>query len=183
MRQSTIAERMRLRENERKRGLGYDSLRALENAGGGTVVALRRKAPQGQGALRLVPERDTPVILIADENEDVLAMLSLALGGEYDLLHARDGEQALSLALTESPDLVVLDARMPKLDGCRVTTQIRLNPATADTPVILLDTHPERIDVLRGFAAGASDYVTKPFGPAELLERIREALESGENVC
>ena len=55
-------------------------------------------------------------------------------------------------------DLVVLDAHMPKLDGYRITAQIRRNAATANTPVILLDSRPERIDVLRGFAAGAIDY-------------------------
>jgi DNA-binding response OmpR family regulator len=135
-----------------------------------------------ESPLRLVPGRDAPVVLIADASEDVLAMLSFVLSGEYDLLQARDGEQALSLALTESPDLVVLDVRMPKLDGYRVTAQIRHNPATEDIPVILLDTHPERIDILRGFAAGASDYFTKPFDPAKLLARIREALESNENI-
>jgi CheY-like chemotaxis protein len=64
-----------------------------------------------------------------------------------------------------------------------VTAQIRSNPATVDTPVILLDTHPERIDILRGFAAGANDYVTKPFDPIKLLRRIQEALESSQLVC
>ncbi len=121
-------------------------------------------------------------ILLGDGDEDVLSILSLALGEEFDLLRARDGEEALRLALIERPDLVVLDVRMPKLDGYRVTAQIRRNSAIADMPVILLDSHPERIDVLRGLAAGANDYVTKPFDPVKLIARIRETLEPSEII-
>jgi two-component system alkaline phosphatase synthesis response regulator PhoP len=142
----------------------------------------RREAGRGHTTLRLVPEKEMATVLIGDADEDVLSMLSLTLGEEFELLRATDGEQALRLALIERPDLVVLDVRMPKLDGYRVTTQIRRNPATADTPVFLLDSHPERIDVLRGLAAGANDYVTKPFDPAKLIARIRETLEPSDVV-
>ncbi len=142
----------------------------------------RREVSSGHTPLRLVPEKDTATVLIGDADESVLSMLSLTLGEEFELLRASDGEQALRLALIERPDLVVLDVHMPKLDGYRVTTQIRRNSATENTPVILLDSHPEQIDVLRGFAAGAIDYVTKPFDPFELLDRIRETLESGDIV-
>ncbi len=124
-----------------------------------------------------------PTVLIADADEGVLLMLGSAFDGEFDLIWARDGEQALRLALIEHPDLVLLDVHMPKLDGYRVAGQIRRNPSTCDTPVILLDTRPERIDVLRGFAAGANDYVTKPLDPIKLLARIHEALESAQIVC
>ena len=91
--------------------------------------------------------RDVPTVLIADADDEVLSLLSFALASEFDLMRARDGEQALRLALIEHPDLVVLDVHMPKLDGYRVAGQIRRNPATCETPVILLDAHPERIDV------------------------------------
>ena len=124
-----------------------------------------------------------PTVLVAGADEEMLLTLGFALAGEFDLMWARDGEQALRLALIEHPDVVVLEVHMPKLDGYRVAGQIRRNPATSDTPVILLDAYPERIDVLRGFAAGASDYVTKPFDGRTLLARIREALRSTEIVC
>jgi CheY-like chemotaxis protein len=133
--------------------------------------------------LKLVPARDVPTLLIADADDELLSLLSFALAGEFELLRAQDGEQALRLVLIEQPDLVVLDVHLPKLDGYRVAGQIRRNPATADVPVFLLDTEPERIDILRGFAAGANDYFTKPFDPAELLDRIREALDPTEIVC
>ena len=156
-------------------------LRLIEG-GARSVLLTRRESPSDHTPLRLVPEKEMATVLLGDADEDVLSMLSLALGEEFDLLRARDGEQALRLALIEKPDLVVLDVRMPKLDGYRVTAQIRRNSATADTPVILLDSHPERIDVLRGLAAGANDYVTKPLDPVKLIARIRETLEPSEII-
>ena len=158
------------------------TLRVIEGGARGGVMLARRDFSRDHAPLRLVPEKGTATVLIGDADEDVLSMLSFALAEEFELLRASDGEQALRLALIERPDLVVLDVHMPKLDGYRVTTQIRRNSATANTPVILLDSQPERIDVLRGFAAGAIDYVTKPLDPFKLLERIRETLEPSEAV-
>ena len=159
------------------------ALRLIEGGARNTTLTIKREYPRDNTPLWLVPERDIPTVLIADADEEVLSMLGFALTGEFDPMWARDGEQALRLALIEHPDVVVLDVHMPKLDGYRVARQIRRNPETCDTPVILLDAHPERIDVLRGFAAGANDYVTKPLDPVKLLARIREAFESTVNVC
>jgi len=170
------------RDRVRPSGSERAALRLIEGGARGGVMLARRESPVGRAPLRLVPEKDTATVLIGDSDEDVMLMLSFTLGEEFELLRASDGEQALRLALIERPDLVVLDVRMPKLDGYRVTTQIRRNPATADTPVILLDSHPERIDVLRGLAAGANDYVTKPFDPAKLIARIRETLEPSDII-
>jgi len=164
------------RDRYRPSGSEQAALRLIEGSASSVLLA-RRDSSSDRIPLRLVPEKDMATVLLGDPDENVLSMLSLTLGEEFDLLRARDGEQALRLALIERPDLVVLDVRMPKLDGYRVTAQIRRNPETADTPVILLDSHPERIDVLRGLAAGANDYVTKPFDPAKLIARIRETLE------
>jgi CheY-like chemotaxis protein len=159
------------------------ALRLIEGGARTTTLANRHEYQRDNTPLWLVPERDVPTVLIADADEGVLLTLGFALTGEFDLMWARDGEQALRLALIEHPDVVVLDAHMPKLDGYRVAGQIRRNLATRNTPVILLDAHPERIDVLRGLTAGANDYITKPFDPETLLARIREALESTEIVC
>ncbi len=156
------------------------ALRLIEGGAPGTSGA---SVADRRPRLELVPARDVPTVLIGDADERVLSLLSFALGGEFDLRRARDGEQALRMALIEQPDLVVLDARLPKIDGFRVTRQIRRNPATAETPVILIDNDPERIDILRGFAAGASDYFTKPFDPAKLRARMREALFSTDLAC
>jgi CheY-like chemotaxis protein len=126
--------------------------------------------------LRLVPSRETPTVLVADADEEILELLSFHLGGAFDVIRATDGEEALRLALVCGPDAVVLDVRMPKLDGYEVTRLIRQNATTRETPVILLDTHPERIDTLRGYAAGADDYLTKPLDPGRLVARVSEAL-------
>jgi CheY-like chemotaxis protein len=170
-----------MRDRDRPSGYERAALRLIEGGARNTALA-RRESPFDRTPLCLVPEKDTATVLIGDADEDVMSMLSLTLGEEFELLRASDGEQALRLALIERPDLVVLDVRMPKLDGYRVTTQIRRNSATANTPVILLDSHPERIDVLRGLAAGANDYVTKPFDPAKLIARIRETLDPSDIV-
>jgi len=169
------------RDRDRSSDSGQTALRLIEG-GARSVLLARRESPSDTIPLRLVPGKEMATVLLGDADEDVLSMLSLALGEEFELLRARDGEQALRLALIERPDLVVLDVRMPKLDGYRVTAQIRRNSATADTPVILLDSHPERIDVLRGLAAGANDYVTKPLDPVKLIARIRETLEPSETI-
>ncbi|HEY5478342.1 MAG TPA: response regulator [Gaiellaceae bacterium] len=157
-------------------------MRLIEGGARGGVMLARREFSNDRSSLKLVPDKGMATVLIGDADEEVLSILSLVLGEEFELLRASDGEQALRLALIERPDLVVLDVHMPKLDGYRVTTQIRRNSATANTPVILLDSHPERIDVLRGFAAGAIDYVTKPLDPFKLLDRIRETLDPTDAI-
>jgi DNA-binding response OmpR family regulator len=157
----------------------------LISTGGSSGTSVLDRAPdlERRAALRLLPLRDAPTVLIADPDIRTGALLSFALGTEFDVLFATDGEQALRLALIEQPDLVVLDTHTPKLDGYQVTEQIRQNPMTSAIPVILLDTHPERIDTLRGFAAGANDFITKPLDSLELLARIHDALGCGESAC
>ena len=183
MRKSTPAVHTNRRERVQTARPERTALRLIEGGVRDTTLTIGHDYRHADKPLWLVPEHDLPTVLIADADEGMLLTLGSALAGEFDLMWARDGEQALRLALIEHPDVVVLDVHMPKLDGYRVAGQIRRNPATCDTPVILLDAHPERIDVLRGFAAGANDYVTKPFDPATLLARIREALENTKIVC
>ena len=143
--------------------------------------AARARPSDGDGdpgaRLRLVPSRQTQTVLVADADADILELLSFHLGSSFDVIQAEDGEEALRMALVCQPDVVVLDVRMPKLDGYEVTRLIRQHGPTHETPVILLDTHPERIDTLRGFAVGADDYLTKPLDPARLLARVAEALD------
>jgi PleD family two-component response regulator len=182
MRRRTPVAHSLTRDHARPSGYQHAELRLIEGGARGSLALARREQPGDRTPLKLVPEKDMATVLIGDADENVISMLRFALGEDFDLFRATDGEQALRLALVERPDLVVLDAHMPKLDGYRVTTQIRRNAATANTPVILLDSQPERIDVLRGFAAGANDYITKPFDPNELRARIKETLELDEIV-
>ncbi len=118
-----------------------------------------------------------PVVLVADDDHDILTLVSFRLErAGYDVVAARDGEEALRLALERVPDLAVLDVMMPKLDGYEVTARLRQNTATRRMPVILLTARVQEADIARGFEAGADDYVTKPFSPQELGARVQAIL-------
>ena len=93
------------------------------------------------------------------------------------MVEARDGEEALALALERVPALAVLDVMMPKLDGYEVTRRLRSDEATRRVPVILLTARVQDADVARGFEAGADDYLRKPFSPQELRARVQAILD------
>ncbi len=116
-----------------------------------------------------------PRILIAEDEADMAAGLRDNLQFEgYEVLVAGDGEAALKLATEKSPDIVLLDIMMPKLDGLEVCKRIR--QAGFTIPVLMLTAKSQEIDVVRGLEMGADDYVTKPFSIRELLARIKAAL-------
>jgi two-component system phosphate regulon response regulator PhoB len=119
----------------------------------------------------------TPTILVADDEADVRDLVSYRLTRSgYEVIAARDGEQALRLAEEEQPDLAVLDVMMPKLDGYEVTSRLRSDGRLQRLPVILLTARAQEDDVSRGFEVGADDYLKKPFNPDELVARVRAVL-------
>jgi CheY-like chemotaxis protein len=121
-----------------------------------------------------------PLVLVADDDEDILALVRLRLARSgYDTVVARDGEEALAIARAQRPVVAVLDVSMPMADGYAVAATLRADAATAGIGVILLTARALPSDVERGYAAGADDYVTKPFSP-ELLARRVEALVGAE---
>lgn len=123
------------------------------------------------------PERERPVVLAADDDEDILELVAFRLERSgYTVLRAKDGEEALALALAERPDLAVLDVMMPKLDGFELTRCLRAEPATSRMPIILLTARAQDADLEQGFAAGADDYIRKPFSPQELRTRVQAML-------
>jgi len=116
-------------------------------------------------------------VLVVDDEIYIVHILDFSLGMEgYEVITALDGEQALERMKTERPDLVVLDIMMPKLDGYEVCKAIKSNPATKQTPVILLSAKGRNVDQKLGFDVGADDYITKPFSPRKLVERINQLL-------
>lgn len=118
------------------------------------------------------------MLLIADDDEDILNLVHLRLSRSgFDVVVARDGEEALRLAHERHPDLVVLDWMMPKLNGIDVLRGMRSRDDTASIPVILLTARVGQADVDEGLAAGADGYITKPFSPQELASRVRAILE------
>ena len=118
-----------------------------------------------------------PLVLVADDDPDILALVRFRLERDgYEVLSAPDGETALDLALARTPDLAVLDVMMPRLDGYELTRRLREHGPTTGIPIILLTARVQEPDLERGFEAGADDYVTKPFSPQALGERIQAAL-------
>ena len=118
-----------------------------------------------------------PLVLVADDDPDILALVRFRLERDgYEVLSAPDGETALDLALARTPDLAVLDVMMPRLDGYELTRRLREHGPTTGIPIILLTARVQEPELERGFEAGADDYVTKPFSPQALGERVQAAL-------
>lgn len=117
-------------------------------------------------------------ILIVDDMPSNLKLLSTALSkAGYDVRNAVDGAGAMMSIAAEMPDLILLDIRMPELDGFTVCRQLNSNASTADIPIIFMSALDQASNKLRAFSAGAVDYITKPFQIAEVLVRIEHQLE------
>ncbi len=113
-------------------------------------------------------------ILIVEDHEQIAEGVRAYLTNEgYEAMVARDGEEGLRLALSEQPDLVVLDLMLPKVDGLEVCRRLR---GELSVPIIMLTAKVEETDKLIGLEVGADDYITKPFSPRELVARIRAVL-------
>jgi len=116
-------------------------------------------------------------ILVVDDEIYIVHILDFSLGMEgYEVITALDGEQALEKARAEKPDLIVLDIMMPKLDGYETCKMLKADASTKDIPVILLSAKGRNVDQKIGFEVGADDYITKPFSPRKLVERINAIL-------
>jgi len=116
-------------------------------------------------------------ILVVDDEADIAALVAynLARGG-YRVSTARSGSEALTAAIEEAPDLVILDLMLPDLSGFEVLQELRQRPETRDVGVILLTARDAETDRLHGLSLGADDYVSKPFSPQELVLRAGAVL-------
>ena len=113
-------------------------------------------------------------ILICDDQPDIVRALKIYLAPEgYRLFEAFNGRQALDIARREELHLILMDVMMPEVDGILATSRIR---EESNVPIILLTAKSETEDVVAGLNAGADDYITKPFVPAEVLARVRSQL-------
>jgi DNA-binding response OmpR family regulator len=119
------------------------------------------------------------VLVVDDEPRYVWAIRANLEDVGYEVLTAGDGKRAVEVAASEEPDLVLLDVRMPEMDGYEVCRRIR---EFSTVPVIMLTALAEEADKVKGLDVGADDYVTKPFSAQELLARIRAALRRAEYV-
>ena len=117
-------------------------------------------------------------ILIADDDPLLRALLVHRLSADgYEILTAEDGAQALAMIRDQHPDLIVLDALMPVMDGFEVLRRLKSGDVT-DAPVIMLTALKREQDIVGALQLGAADYLVKPFIPDELGQRIRRLLQS-----
>ncbi len=128
------------------------------------------------------------IVLVVDDDTDIRELITWKLSqAGYGIMAEGDGEAGLAAASGASstawgvrPDLVILDWAMPKMSGLDVCLALRADPATAGIPVILLTAKAQEAQVERGFAAGADDYIVKPFSPREMLRRVDALLNRAE---
>lgn len=120
-------------------------------------------------------------ILIVEDETDIADLIAFNLRrAGYEPLIAHDGIEGTRIALKEAPDLIVLDLMLPGRDGFGVFQELKRDPRTANTPVIMLTARAQTEDRIKGLEVGADDYLTKPFSPKELLLRIQAILKRSE---
>ena len=120
-------------------------------------------------------------ILVVDDDPDIRDVLKLTLSEEnYEVFEAADGEEALRAIKTKSPDLVLLDYKIPKIDGREVCRQVKKDLLLRHLPIVMVTAKGDIDDKVGGIDAGADDYVVKPFEPKELLARIRMIIRRTE---
>lgn len=122
----------------------------------------------------ITADESRPLVLVVDDQAVNVRLITALLSQQgYATISAMSGEDGVAKASAEHPDLMLLDVRMPGLDGFGVLRELRATPATADLPIIFLTADDDRENLIRGFSAGVNDYVTKPFVARELLARVR----------
>lgn len=113
-------------------------------------------------------------VLIVDDEQDIRELIKFYINKEgYDVIEAKDGEEALAIFESEYIDLAIIDVMMPKMDGFELVEKIK---ELKDVPCIMLTAKGESKDKLRGFSAGVDDYVVKPFDPNELMARVKAVM-------
>jgi len=124
------------------------------------------------------PEKSELKVLVVDDNDSNIATLKGLLKYEgYTILTATNGAMALELAESALPDLILLDVKMPIMDGFEVCRRLKSSKETFQIPVIFLTVLSQSSEIVKGLEMGAADYVSKPFKPAELLARVRVHLQ------
>ena len=122
----------------------------------------------------------TKKILIVEDEEDILELLSAIFGdlGDYGILCARDGEEALRIARVDNPDIILLDIQLPKMNGHEVCKSVKSDPAMSHTKILMISGMAQNSDWQKAQEAGADGYIAKPFTSIALVEKVEELLRS-----
>jgi len=122
---------------------------------------------------------DEPVVLVVDDSPTVRKIVQLTLQREHmQVVTAADGLSALAAVADVSPDLILLDIMLPRMDGYNICQVIRKNLAYRDLPIIMLSGKDGIFDKMRGRLAGSSDYITKPFDSSDLVQTVKRYLSA-----
>ena len=112
-------------------------------------------------------------ILVVDDEPTIVRLMEFILARQgHEMLVAVNGEEALEKIRAHSPDLVLLDIMMPRIDGYEVARLVRADPATASLPIIMLSAKAQEEDIRRGVEVGVDEYITKPFSPEHLVHVV-----------
>ncbi|WP_454019083.1 response regulator transcription factor [Azospirillum sp. Marseille-Q6669] len=123
-----------------------------------------------------------PTILVADDEPSIVLSLQVLLQkAGFTVRIARNGEEALESVAESTPDLILLDAMMPRRDGFDVCQSLRANPAYQSLPIIMLTAKSRDVERQKGMALGATDYITKPFSTRDLVTTVRKYLNPESN--
>lgn len=119
-------------------------------------------------------------ILLVDDSSTTLLMEEMLFKEhtQYGLVLARDGEEAIQKAITEQPNLILMDVIMPKMNGFEACREMRKHAALKRVPIIMVTSRGESLNVEQGFESGCNDYVTKPINGAELIQMVNGYLGS-----
>ncbi|MFO3796056.1 MAG: response regulator transcription factor [Anaerolineales bacterium] len=116
-------------------------------------------------------------ILAAEDERDIRDLIAFTLRfAGHEVTTATNGEEAVSMAEQIKPDLILLDVRMPRMNGYDACRAIKANPNLKDIPVVFLSAKGQESEVQAGLQAGAEEYILKPFAPDQLIERVRQIL-------
>jgi CheY-like chemotaxis protein/KaiC/GvpD/RAD55 family RecA-like ATPase len=122
-------------------------------------------------------------VLVADDSANMVNLIKYNLKkAGYVVVEARDGEEALSKAISEKPDLIILDVNMPKKTGFEVCRELRKKPETTLVPIVIVSARSQEYDKLAGFGFGADDYIIKPFNVDDLLLRVSHLIYGGSTT-
>jgi diguanylate cyclase (GGDEF)-like protein len=164
-----------------------------DKAGVACLVEAVRALLQGaqeQGGNRLASpaeageEHAQPLVLVAEDDDITAKILVHDLSKDaFEVVRFDNGNDAYRGALARTPALVILDVKMPGMDGFEILQRLRKTPSYAAIPIMMLTAMGSEADVVRGFGLGADDYILKPFSPTELLARIRRLIRRGRSAA
>jgi signal transduction histidine kinase/DNA-binding response OmpR family regulator len=174
-----IAEPGDAADTDAVEGFLAEAMRWMEPAGGAAAEPAGGPVAEPAAATRTAGGElaHRPRVLVVDDNADMRDYLVALLSDSYRVQTAPDGAAALALAREDPPDLVLSDVMMPELDGFGLLRELRADPVTALVPVVMLSARAGDEATIEGLAAGADDYLIKPFAARELLARVRANLE------